>query len=355
MAHTEGDGERRPEQVPVSMTPSGHEDRGVLLERVGEARGSKAMLYVTGDRPGLELLIGPEADDVFVEHLESLWPAKKISLILYTLGGSTAAAWRLANLLRIFCDELEVIVLAKALSAGTLMCLGANRIIMSKQSTLGPIDPSVTGPLTPRVPGTDSKQGVSVSAEAVQGYLDMIKDVGIEDSGDLATVLKQLSTQIHPLVLGQIFRVRAQIRNLARNLLVHQGIESPENEKIIDFLCSESGSHDHKINRREAGNLGLKVEKPSEGLYEILKALHENVRDTLLLREKFSNKSLLRRNVEVRYRLRRGLIETASHGSHQYVSEGMLSRSEAHDDDGRKLPVIQNVRMIDEWQKEDHK
>ena len=50
-------------------------------------------------------------------------------------------------MLRMFCDELEIIVPARARSAGTLMCLGADAVVMTKQATLGPIDPSLTGPL----------------------------------------------------------------------------------------------------------------------------------------------------------------------------------------------------------------
>src|SRR3546814_9324606 len=50
-----------------------------------------------------------------------------------TKGGNTAAAWRLVNLLRTFCNELEIIVPAKAMSAGTLMCLGADKIVMTKK------------------------------------------------------------------------------------------------------------------------------------------------------------------------------------------------------------------------------
>lgn len=72
------------------------------------------LLYVTGDRPAMETQIGPDVDDIFVEHLDAIWPAEKISLVLYTTGGNTATAWRLINLLRTFCDELEIIVLVKA-------------------------------------------------------------------------------------------------------------------------------------------------------------------------------------------------------------------------------------------------
>jgi hypothetical protein len=44
-------------------------------------------------------------------------------------GGETLAAWRLVNLLRIYCDELEILIPMKALSAGTLICIGADKLV----------------------------------------------------------------------------------------------------------------------------------------------------------------------------------------------------------------------------------
>ena len=64
--------------------------------------------------------------------------------------------------------------------------------------------------------------------------------------------LIDLADKVHPLVLGQIFRSRKQIRDLARRLL-EQCLEDDEAVgNIVEFLCSESGSHDYTFNRREA-------------------------------------------------------------------------------------------------------
>lgn len=95
---------------------------------------------------------------------------KKISLILYTCGGDTLAAWNIINLFREFCDELEVIVPNKCRSAGTLMALGANCVTMSKQATLGPIDPSITRSMSPIIPGSNPPQKLPISVESVKGY-----------------------------------------------------------------------------------------------------------------------------------------------------------------------------------------
>lgn len=120
-----------------------YSDRKKFYEKIERERNSKVIAYVTGDRPGMEAQIGADAPDIFLEHLDAIGKVEKISLVLYTCGGNTLAAWNIVNLFREFCDKLEIIVPNKCRSSGTLMALGANSIIMTKQATLGPIDPSI--------------------------------------------------------------------------------------------------------------------------------------------------------------------------------------------------------------------
>ncbi|TIN77778.1 hypothetical protein [Mesorhizobium sp.] len=331
----------------------GFDKRRPILKSIEKERNSKALLYVTGDRPGMETQISPEIIDLFVDHLDDLWPAKRISLILYTPGGNTAAAWRLVNLLRTFCDDLEVIVPSKALSAGTLISLGANRILMTKQASLGPIDPSLNGPLNPAVPGGAPNHKAPVSVEAVQGFLDVVQEqLGVKDPASLAVVWNHLSEKIHPLVLGQIFRSRSQIRTLAKRLLIHQGIDDEKKEGIISFLCSESGSHDHSINRREARSMGLKIENPSDQFYGTLKKLHHSVAETLMLRSPYSPDTELAGQNQKRYVLRRAMIESVKHGSHQFISEGDIRKLTLNVPGQVPQIGIQDTREFEGWRKE---
>lgn len=332
---------------------TGFDKRRPILEEIEKERNSKAILYVTGDRPGMETQISTEVIDLFVDHLDDMWPTEKISLILYTPGGNTAAAWRLVNLLRTFCEDLEVIVPSKALSAGTLISLGANRIVMTKQASLGPIDPSLNGPLNPTVPGGAPNQRAPVSVEAVQGFLDVVQDqLGVKDSASLASVWNHLSDKIHPLVLGQIFRSRSQIRTLAKRLLVNQGIDDDKREGIISFLCSESGSHDHSINRREARSMGLQIENPSEQFYQTLKILHQSVAETLMLRTPFSPDTTLAGQPHAMYVLRRALIESVKHGSHQFLSQGQMTQVQVNIPGQPPEIGIQDARIFEGWRKE---
>jgi len=126
-------------------------ERMNLYTSLEKARQSKVILYATSDRRHMEANIAADILPFFVKHLDTIGDVEKISLVLYTRGGETLAAWSLVNLIRNFCKDFEVIVPFHCHSAGTLICLGADRIIMTKQATLGPIDPSVNGPMNPIV------------------------------------------------------------------------------------------------------------------------------------------------------------------------------------------------------------
>jgi ClpP class serine protease len=270
----------------------GWSERRALLEKVEKQRNSRAVLYVTGDRPAQETIIHSEVFDTFVDHLDAIGVTKRISLILYTRGGDGMAAWSLFNLLRMFCDELEVIVPLKAHSAGTMMAIGADRIIMTKQATLSPIDPSINHPLGPQVMGAPLGTRTQVSVEAIKGYLDLAEStIGKERPSEMSQVLLDLARQVHPLVLGETNRRRQQTQSLAERLLSH--VRSADNrKKIISFLSSDSGSHDYTLSRREAKTLGLPVEQCTARMYSALSALYKDFRDEMQLRVPFKVQSI---------------------------------------------------------------
>jgi Periplasmic serine proteases (ClpP class) len=306
------------------MSSTAH--RADLLRQLEASRGSKVILYVTGDRPGWEAQISADAVDAFIEHLDPLVGSERISLVLYTRGGNTSAAWNLTNLIRQFCDELEVIIPFKAWSSGTLMSLGADKIVMTKQASLGPIDPSVNSPLNPQIPGAPAGARVPVSVEAIRGFLDLAsQDLKIKDDQSVASIFNRLTEFIHPLVLGQIFRSRAQIQYLAKRLLTHQVHDPEKVDRIIAFLCSESGSHDYTINRREARELGLNIESPDDTLYALIKGIYASFRDEMELNTPFDPMAYISGGKPSPYQIRRCLVESLGSGCHAFVSEGVLT------------------------------
>jgi hypothetical protein len=343
-----------------------YSERLAKYRELEKARGSRLIVYVTGDRRGLETQVHPEVLDYFVDHLDALSSGEKvpkISLLLYTRGGQTMAAWSIIHLLRQFCHELEVVVPAKAHSAGTLICLGSNKIVMTKQATLGPIDPSVNTPLNPPIPGAAADARYPVSVEAINGFLELAKEMGINDGHDRVTVLQTLAQHVHPLVLGQVYRSRSQIRRLGERLLdVHmQGEDASEKKRaILEFLCSESGSHDYTIYRREArDHLGLAVETPSEELYKLIWSIYRDIADELELTRALDPMVYLAgaEGGVAHYKFVRGLLESVRGGSDQYITEGTFSRVQLNVPigqhpflvQGAAQEAVQDQRSFDGW------
>jgi len=284
---------------------------------------SKLLVYITSDRRGFETQIAGDVIDIFVNQLDKIGIVPKISLYLYTRGGETAAAWNIINLLKLYCDELQVIVPRKAHSAGTLICIGANSIIMTKQATLGPIDPSINTFLNPPIPGAPPQNTFPVSVEAVKGYLAFAKEeLSIEDDMALSSIMIKLSDSVHPLVLGQAFRLRVQIKMLAEKLLVNQVTDPAKIQQIIAFLCSDSGSHDYTINRREAKNsLGLNVVEPDPETYKVIKRIYDDINEELGFSLPFDIRAVASSN-SGEYYIKRGLIESISGGSDYFITHG---------------------------------
>lgn len=273
-------------------------------------------------------------------------------MFLFTNGGTTLAGWNIVNLIRQFCDDFEIIVPNKARSTGTLMCLGANRIIMTKQATLGPIDPSVNTPLNPTVPNAGPQARVPVSVEAIKGFLELAKhELDLKDERSLADIFRVLADKVHPLVLGEVYRARGQIQMLAKKLLVNQVTDETQIGNIIAFLCSESGSHDYTINRREAMNLGLNVEKPSQELYDLINALYMSIRDELELRKTLSPDSYMGKENSKTYSIKRTLVESLYGGTDCFVSEGQFVRVNIPPLPQNPVPqiAIQDQRIFEGW------
>ena len=327
----------------------GYKTRLELYERLESDRDAALLVYVTGNRRGLETQISSEVTDLFVQHLDKIGVVKNLVLILHTQGGDTLAAWSLINLLQIYSDHLEIIVPAKAQSAGTLICLGADSITMTKQAALGPIDPSVNRQLNPQVPGGGANARVPVSVESVNGFIEFARET-LGDDADLKDVYLHLATTVHPLVLGDAYRARGQIRMLASRLLVAKGRPPEQIESVLKFLCSESGSHDYTINRREAMNeLGLPITKPNDAQYGLIKAVYDDIAAELELSTPFEPKVFLGSRSSAEYTLPRALIESRKGGSHVFTSEGTLTRQQVQVQPGSVQQALKDDRQFEGW------
>jgi len=115
--------------------------RQTLIKSIQEQTGRLLICYVSGPACSID------RDDTvaFVDLLHNVPTGADLDLLLHTGGGDIDAAEKLISMLRnrVGTAQLRVVVPDYAKSAGTLMVLGADRVVMSDTSELGPIDPQV--------------------------------------------------------------------------------------------------------------------------------------------------------------------------------------------------------------------
>jgi len=277
-----------------------------LISQLEKTRNSRVLSYFLSDRetfppgvPGYSRLLDTEPQLLFIDQLRSIGRTRQIDLFLYTRGGDTNAVWPLISLLREYCERLTVIVPSRAHSGGTLICLGADEVVMTQFAELSPIDPTVGNqfnPVDPRNP----QNVLGISVEDVTAYFDLCKgkDVGIKDEQNLLEVLKELTAKVNPLALGNVQRVYLQIRMLAEKLLLlHMDSkhDADKIKKIIEALATKFYSHVHAITRKEAiPLLGDWVRSPTKEEEPIIWELFNSYAETLELRNRFNLPQVMR-------------------------------------------------------------
>jgi len=315
----------------------GKENRKKLIKDIEKIRKSRILCFLTGDRRGLETRIHPEIQTMLYDHLRSFDRVNKIDLFLYSTGGVTMAAWSIVNLIREFGKRFSVIVPFKAYSTATLICLGADEIIMGKLGQLGPVDPSVHMPFNPPAPGNRPGQVLPISVEEVASFIEFSKDerfLGLKSESALGEVLKQLTAHVHPLALGSVYRAIEQIKILSTKLLrIHMPSEEHQSEinRIVEALTKSLYSHDYIINRKEAKNeIKLKVkdaEKVGRQLEKRIYELFHDFENEMELTSPFNPEALLGRKNKIKGTFYRAFIESTNR-SDCFITEKEFERSE---------------------------
>ena len=148
-------------------------ERKAQLKRISDLRGGRDVLVFAADLAKANAPISITYPDILpiTDQLANL-KGDKLDLILETPGGYGEVAEDIIDLLRAKYETLGVIVPGWAKSAGTIMVMAADEILMGPTSALGPIDAQL------------SWQGKSFSADALlEGFEKIKKEV--QDTGIL--------------------------------------------------------------------------------------------------------------------------------------------------------------------------
>ena len=247
--------------------------RLLLLNSIATARKSHVVAYVTCGRGSLGTSIGSDVIRVFREILGAVGNQARLDLFLITRGGHTLTPLRLVSLLREFAKEVHVVVPYMAHSAGTLIALGADSIVMGTMGELGPVDPSVANQFNPVVETADAQGGklptprprIPISVEDVTSYLSLASEKAKLDPAGMTAAFSALTSAVSPLALGNILRHHTLIRHLVRRLLMmHMDKEADKAaiDSLVETLTEKLYAHDYLITRDEAASLGLNIQRP---------------------------------------------------------------------------------------------
>lgn len=338
-------------------------DRKKILEGIEAELKMPVLTWATGDREGAITQISLDQIVRFPRHLDAIDKTDQIAIVLYTRGGDTNVPWPVANFVRAYSKEVLVLVPFCAHSAGTLFCLGANRILMSKIATLSPIDPSVANAFNPQDPANPQNR-IAIAVEDVIAYFELAKSQGVKRDEDLANAFNRLAENVHPLALGNVHRSIEQIRQLAEKFIA---LHSPDDDhedvqERIRRLTTGFYTHNHLINRQEALELGLPVEQPDDKVEQLVLDYYGQLIADLELRSKFDPAAMLAAGggQAQQVKLERAYIETKS-TLDVAVTEGQVSMQQQQGapipqpprvpQQGPALPQVATLEITkEEWQ-----
>lgn len=314
-----------------------------LIEDVRVAHGADLVIcYGTSDKQPVQLFATAIATDTIV-HIRKILSTRgrkdKIVLAVMTNGGHLEAPWPIISLIREYCDELVFIVLEKAFSAGTLMALGADKIVMTPGSYLGPVDPRM---------GKNDENGkvIDIEIEDVIGYIDLIKDrIGTDSPEAAKSVIDNLSKQITPTELGSIYRTRALVRMISEKMLnLHKSrLDSTKIKNIVRNLTEELFSHGHMISRREARfdiGFGSVIEDPDTPTAKKIDKLTDKLKDMMEINKVFNPATILGNNQTATVQITRAVV---SDGTTTYQYKNKVDIMQNPNDPNQPMVNFQDI------------
>lgn len=234
--------------------------RNKYLKELSDFTGRDTIVYATrwtsGDAPPNLVSITDEDIHAFMEAVSGL-KSDNLDLIIHSGGGSAEATDAIVSYLRQKFKHIRIVVPQAAMSAGTMLACSADRIVMGKQSSIGPIDPQFI-----------LQTAVGVQAIPAHAIIEQFKKA----QEDCATNPKNLNSWLPMLSqYGPALLVRCQDqidfgKELVGNWLkeyMFKGEDSNIPDDIAEYLSNHGNfkTHGKHIGIEKAKEIGLKIEQ----------------------------------------------------------------------------------------------
>lgn len=205
--------------------------------------------------PAGTLSIAHEDINGFMSTIYGMDWSKGLTLVLHTPGGNPNAAQTIVEYLRSKFSDVDVIVPALAMSAGTMISLASDKIVMGRQSQLGPIDPQLT------------MGGRTMSA---RGIVEQFQRAAAEITANPVTahVWAPITQSLGPALLQDAqnaldYSEQMVAQWLARWMFADQSDPAVKAGSVAEHFNDASAhkSHGRRIDYNEVKSLGVTVER----------------------------------------------------------------------------------------------
>lgn len=241
------------------------------LKQLSEYTGRNTILYYSGwlQKPEIATVLGINDNDKngFMATVHDLDRTKGLDLILHTPGGDTAATESIIVYLReIFGVNIRAIIPQMAMSGGTMIACCCNKIIMGKQSSLGPIDPQLDG----------------LAAQAVLAEFKKAYDEIKEDESKVP-IWQPIIANYSPTFIVECENSIAWSKDIVKQSLSSNMFKDEKNpdgkaQEIADLLASHdiTKSHGRHLAPHVCEEWGLKIEmmENDQKLQDLILSIH---------------------------------------------------------------------------------
>ncbi len=187
----------------------------------------------------------------------------RLDLILHSPGGSPIGAGKVILTCRSYCKEFRVVVPKSAMSAATLVTMGADAIVMGETSEIGPIDPQM-------VIESGNQQVIRPAAAFVDAYRELINQTqGAIRDGQPPHPYVEMLRKMDPVSIQVCLKARAVSQTLASEYLLRYQLKGKSSEEVDSVVKrfleeGEQGTHGRPIRAEKAKEFGLNVEVPDK-------------------------------------------------------------------------------------------
>jgi hypothetical protein len=235
------------------------------IKQIQSIRSSRVVVYYS-----LQQLI-PRHAELLQDLVAMRAPVENLDLFLLSPGGFIDPAFKMVQICRAGTTKrFAALIPYYAKSAASLLCLGADELVMGPASEIGPTDPRIA------VPDQYGRM-VNISAVSIRDALDLLEERS-KGSPEKALLFAPLLEKLDANIIGEYERALKSSEQFAEALLSKYMLKADlsKAKAVAEKLSTGYWSHGYPIDSREAHDtLGLNAINADENLWQIMWQLHK--------------------------------------------------------------------------------